>query len=146
MFIVDFKTILWYYIKVYLNSSAPVAELVDAPDLGSGIFDVGVQVSSGAPGRALSWFVLLALLFLLHKETARVYGIIFLWHSSRRNACLDAFGSSVTFFRSANLHSYQFFHIGEKHIITKLNAYVVPIVFYWYNKMWFNQYGVSDTI
>ena len=29
--------------------SAPVAELADAPDLGSGVFDVGVQVPSGAP-------------------------------------------------------------------------------------------------
>ena len=28
---------------------APMAELADAPDLGSGVFDVGVQVPSGAP-------------------------------------------------------------------------------------------------
>ena len=28
---------------------APVAELADAPDLGSGIFDVQVQALSGAP-------------------------------------------------------------------------------------------------
>ncbi len=28
---------------------APVAKLADAPDLGSGVFDVGVQVPSGAP-------------------------------------------------------------------------------------------------
>ena len=28
---------------------APVAELADAPDLGSGVFDVQVQVLSGAP-------------------------------------------------------------------------------------------------
>ena len=27
---------------------APVAELADAPDLGSGVYDVGVQVPSGA--------------------------------------------------------------------------------------------------
>ena len=29
--------------------NAPVAELADAPDLGSGIFDVQVQSLSGAP-------------------------------------------------------------------------------------------------
>ena len=31
------------------GSNAPVAELADAPDLGSGIFDVQVQALSGAP-------------------------------------------------------------------------------------------------
>ena len=30
------------------RSSAPVAELVDAPDLGSGVYDVQVRVLSGA--------------------------------------------------------------------------------------------------
>ena len=30
-------------------ANAPVAELADAPDLGSGIFDVQVQALSGAP-------------------------------------------------------------------------------------------------
>ena len=30
-------------------SHAPVAELADAPDLGSGVYDVKVQVLSGAP-------------------------------------------------------------------------------------------------
>ena len=29
--------------------NAPVAELADAPDLGSGVFDVQVQLLSGAP-------------------------------------------------------------------------------------------------
>ncbi len=31
------------------SENAPVAELADAPDLGSGIFDVQVQALSGAP-------------------------------------------------------------------------------------------------
>ena len=31
------------------KASAPVAELADAPDLGSGVLDVKVQVLSGAP-------------------------------------------------------------------------------------------------
>ena len=37
--------------KLELTSSihAPVAELVDAPDLGSGVHDVQVRVLSGAP-------------------------------------------------------------------------------------------------
>ena len=30
---------------------AVVAELADAPDLGSGVFDVGVQVPSAAPNK-----------------------------------------------------------------------------------------------
>ena len=30
-------------------ANAGVAELADAPDLGSGVFDVGVQVPSAAP-------------------------------------------------------------------------------------------------
>ena len=33
--------------------NAPVAELADAPDLGSGIFDVQVQALSGAPIKRL---------------------------------------------------------------------------------------------
>ena len=32
-----------------MHGNAPVAELADAPDLGSGIFDVQVQALSGAP-------------------------------------------------------------------------------------------------
>ena len=34
---------------MYYFKSAPVAELADAPDLGSGVPDVKVQVLSGAP-------------------------------------------------------------------------------------------------
>ena len=34
---------------------APVAELADAPDLGSGVFDVQVQVLSGAPEKDLNF-------------------------------------------------------------------------------------------
>ena len=34
---------------IYNKNHATVAELADAPDLGSGILDVGVQVSSVAP-------------------------------------------------------------------------------------------------
>ena len=37
------------------TSFAPVAELADAPDLGSGVFDVGVQVPSGAPENNLNF-------------------------------------------------------------------------------------------
>ena len=36
-------------IRGWITKYAIVAELADAPDLGSGIFDVGVQVSSVAP-------------------------------------------------------------------------------------------------
>ena len=38
-------------IRGWITKRATVAELADAPDLGSGIFDVGVQVSSVAPDR-----------------------------------------------------------------------------------------------
>ena len=36
---------------IILSLRAPVAELADAPDLGSGVIDVKVQVLSGAPRR-----------------------------------------------------------------------------------------------
>ena len=48
----------FFYQKVLTNpnfgdiirkSLAAVAELADAPDLGSGVYDVGVQVPSAAP-------------------------------------------------------------------------------------------------
>ena len=35
------------YVIIYKN--AAVTELADVPDLGSGVFDVGVQVPSAAP-------------------------------------------------------------------------------------------------
>ena len=35
------------------RSFAPVAELVDAPDLGSGVFDVQVRVLSGAQSKKM---------------------------------------------------------------------------------------------
>ena len=38
-------------IRGWITKHATVAELADAPDLGSGISDVGVQVSSVAPKR-----------------------------------------------------------------------------------------------
>ena len=33
----------------WIQDYADVAELADAPDLGSGVYDVGVQVPSAAP-------------------------------------------------------------------------------------------------
>ncbi len=42
-----FLTRIIFY--VILSRLAGVAELADAPDLGSGVFDVGVQVPSPAP-------------------------------------------------------------------------------------------------
>ena len=38
---------------IYNEYHATVAELADAPDLGSGILDVGVQVSSVAPNKTI---------------------------------------------------------------------------------------------
>ena len=43
-------------IRGWITNYAIVAELADAPDLGSGIFDVGVQVSSVAPYVILTVF------------------------------------------------------------------------------------------
>ena len=37
------------YKKIGEHRAAAVAKLADAPDLGSGVFDVGVQVPSAAP-------------------------------------------------------------------------------------------------
>ena len=39
------------YKKIGEHRAAAVAKLADAPDLGSGVFDVGVQVPSAAPLR-----------------------------------------------------------------------------------------------
>ena len=61
MFIILTKNDIHDNIKQILN--AAVAELADAPDLGSGIFDVQVQALSGAPIKRL---VFQAALFILH--------------------------------------------------------------------------------
>ncbi len=44
---------------------ADVAELADAPDLGSGVYDVGVQVPSSAPKQAGNFDYLLV--FYIYK-------------------------------------------------------------------------------
>ena len=43
---IDDELYTWYY---YFSWDAGVAELADAPDLGSGAFGVGVRVPSPAP-------------------------------------------------------------------------------------------------
>ena len=43
---IDDEFYTWYY---YFSWDAGVAELADAPDLGSGAFGVGVRVPSPAP-------------------------------------------------------------------------------------------------
>ena len=49
---------------IELPHYAPVAELADAPDLGSGVFDVQVQVLSGAPNKNGYFDTIAVLLFL----------------------------------------------------------------------------------
>ena len=64
---------------------AGVAELADAPDLGSGVPDVQVQVLSPAPDRAV--FGLLFFLFLFHKNRKQllaVFGLFFFILQAKR--------------------------------------------------------------
>ena len=50
LFLLNFLTLKIKFAIIFkLNLFAPVAELADAPDLGSGVPDVKVQVLSGAP-------------------------------------------------------------------------------------------------
>ena len=58
--------------QIYLPTNkdwiyAPVAELADAPDLGSGVYDVGVRSLSGAPYNNPNFDKKLGLLFALNK-------------------------------------------------------------------------------
>ena len=45
----DRKIVICYNMRVERNMYAGVAELADAPDLGSGVYDVGVRGLSPAP-------------------------------------------------------------------------------------------------
>ena len=57
---------------------APVAELADAPDLGSGFYDVGVQVPSGAPNKNEAFMV--SFLFAKTKGLERRLLNLCQWH------------------------------------------------------------------
>ena len=53
------------YKKIGEHRAAAVAKLADAPDLGSGVFDVGVQVPSAAPNKTDYFDRIVSLFFWL---------------------------------------------------------------------------------
>ena len=68
------------------RSSAPVAELVDAPDLGSGVYDVQVRVLSGAHGDDLGgkWLNFIPYLcYFDRKKRFLIKKINFFLHNSK---------------------------------------------------------------
>ena len=51
------KNVFYFRISLPYSKNADVAELADAPDLGSGVTDVGVQVPSSAPNLCVELFL-----------------------------------------------------------------------------------------
>ena len=67
---------MWYYnlcamTYIICCNYADVAELADAPDLGSGVTDVGVQVPSSAPNRAYEIYLISSI--ILSQNNAKSY-------------------------------------------------------------------------